>query len=64
VDVLLPEYQYLHPGLKFTALIKLKQLIQALAVPADAMTYLLEILKFLGILTLIGASALIMLMAG
>jgi hypothetical protein len=64
VDVLLPEYQYLHPGLKFTALIKLKQLSQALAVPADAMTYLLEILKFLGILTLIGASALIMLMVG
>jgi hypothetical protein len=64
VDVLLPEYQYLHPGLKFAALSKLKQLSQALAFPADAMTYLLEILKFLGILTLIGASALIMLMAG
>ena len=64
MDVLLPEYQYLHPGLKFTALIKLKQLNQALALPEDAMTYLLEVLKFLGILTLIAVSALIMLMAG
>ena len=64
MDVLIPEYQYLHPGQKFTALIKLKQLRQALALPADATTYLLEILKFLGILTLIAASALIMLMAG
>jgi hypothetical protein len=62
VDVFLPEYQYLHPGLKFTA--RIKQLSQALAIPEDAMTVLLEILKFLGTLALIIVTALIMLMAG
>jgi len=62
VDVFLPEYQYLHPGLKFTA--RIKQLSQALAIPEDAMTVLLEILKFLGTLALIMVTALIMLMAG
>jgi hypothetical protein len=62
VDVSLPECPYLHPGLKFTAL--MKQLSQALAIPADATTYLLEILKFLGTLALIMVTALIMLMAG
>ena len=62
MDVLLPEYPYLHPGLKFTA--RLKQLSQTLALPEDATTYLLEILKFLGTLALILVTALIMLMAG
>ncbi len=62
MDVFLPECQYLHPGLKFTA--RIKQLSQALAIPEDAMTYLLEILKFLGTLALIMVTALIMLMAG
>jgi hypothetical protein len=62
VDVFLPECQYLHPGLKFTA--RIKQLSPALAIPEDAMTYLLEILKFLGTLALIMVTALIMLMAG
>ena len=62
MDVSLPECQYLHPGLKFTA--RMKQLSQALAIPEDAGTYLLEILKFLGTLALIMATALIMLMAG
>jgi len=62
VDVSLPECPYLHPGLKFAA--RMKQLSQALAIPEDAMTYLLEILKFLGTLALIMATALIMLMAG
>jgi hypothetical protein len=42
----------------------MKQVSQALAIPEDAMTYLLEILKFLGTLGLILATALIMLMAG
>ncbi len=46
MDVSLPECQYLHPDLKFTA--GMKQWSQALAIPEDAMTYLLEILKFLG----------------
>ena len=62
MDVFLPEYQYLHPGLRFSA--RMKQLSQTLAIPADASNYLLEILKFLGTLTLIAATALIMLMAG
>ena len=62
MDVFLPEYQYLHPDLKFTA--RIKQLSPALAIPEDAMTVLLEILKFLGTLALIVTTALIMLMAG
>ena len=36
MDVFLPEYPYLHPGLKFTA--RIKQLSQALAIPEDAGT--------------------------
>ena len=62
MDVSLPECPYLQPGLKFTA--RMKQLSQALAIPEDAMTGLLEILKFLGTLGLILVTALIMLMAG
>jgi hypothetical protein len=62
VDASLPECPYLQPELKFAA--RLKQLSQALAVPEDAGTYLLEILKFLGTLGLILVTALIMLMAG
>ena len=62
MNVSLPECQYLHPGLKFTA--RMKQLRQVLAIPEDAGTVLLEILKFLGTLALILATALIMLMAG
>jgi hypothetical protein len=61
MDVLLPAYQEL-PGPKFTA--RLKHWSQTLALPEDATTYLLEILKFLGIVALILVSALIMLMAG
>ena len=62
MNVSLPECPYIDPGLKLTAL--MKQWSQALALPADATTYLLEILKFLGILGLIMLTALIMLMAG
>ena len=62
MDVSLPECPYLNPGLKFTD--RMKQLSQALVIPEDAMTGLLEILKFLGTLALIMATALIMLMAG
>ena len=62
MDVSLPECPYLQPDLKFAA--RMKQLSQALAVPEDAATYLLEILKFLGTLGLILVTALIMLMAG
>ena len=62
MDVSLPECPYLHPGLKFTA--RIKQWTQALAIPEDAMTGLVEILKFFGTLGLILVTALIMLMAG
>ena len=62
MDVSLPECPYLQPDLKFGA--RMKQLSQAFAIPEDAGTGLLEILKFLGTLALILATALIMLMAG
>ncbi|MCK9375399.1 MAG: hypothetical protein M0P73_04535 [Syntrophobacterales bacterium] len=62
MDVLLPECRYLYPGLKFSA--RIKQWRQALALPADAATYLLEVGKFLAIVALILASAVVMLMAG
>jgi hypothetical protein len=62
VDVSLPECHCLQPDLKFAA--RLKQLSQSLAIPEDAGTCLLEILKFLGTLGLILVTALIMLMAG
>ena len=62
MDVLLPECRYLQPDLKLAA--RLKQLSQSLAIPEDAGTCLLEILKFLGTLGLIVTTALIMLMAG
>jgi hypothetical protein len=62
VDVFLPECQYLHTGPKFTA--RMKQISQSLAIPADALTVLLEVLKLLGTLALIVVTALILLMAG
>ena len=62
MDVSLPECPYLNPGLKFAA--RMKQLSQAFAIPEDAGTFLLEIVKFLGTLALIMTTALIMLMAG
>jgi hypothetical protein len=62
MDVFVPAYQELHTGPKFTA--RLKQWCQALALPEDATPFLLEILRFLGIMALILVSGLIMLMAG
>ena len=62
MDVILPEYQYLHPGPKFTA--RLKQLRKALTLPEDAMTFLLEIAKFLATVALLLVTAVILLMAG
>jgi len=62
VDVFVPECRYLQAGPKFTA--RMKQLSQALAIPADTLTVLLEILKLLGTLALILVTALILLMAG
>jgi hypothetical protein len=62
VDVSIPECPYLHPGLKLSAL--MKQWRQALAIPADAAPFLLEIVKFLGTVALILVTGWIMLMAG
>ena len=62
MDVFLPAYQELHPGPKLTA--RLKQWSQTLALSEDATTFLLEIVKFLGIMALILVGALILLMAG
>jgi hypothetical protein len=62
VDVSLHECPYLQPDLKLT--VRMKQWSQTLAIPADAGTCLLEILKFFGTLGLILVTALIMLMAG
>ena len=62
MDVSLPECPYLQPDLKFTA--RMKQLSQTLAIPADALAVLLEVLKLLGTLALIVVTALILLMAG
>ena len=61
MDAFLPECQYL-PETTFAAW--MKQWRRTLAIPADALTVLREILKFLGTLTLIIATALILLMAG
>jgi hypothetical protein len=59
VDTNVPEYQCLHAQLEFMA-----HLRRALAAPEDAMTFLLEILKFLGTVALIMVTAVILLMAG
>jgi hypothetical protein len=62
MDVILPAYQELHLGPRIT--VRLKQWSQTLAIPEDATTFLLEILKFLGIVALVLVGALILLMAG
>jgi hypothetical protein len=62
MDVFLPAYQELHSGPKFAT--RLKQWSQTIALPEDAMTYLMEVVKFLGIAALIMVGAFIMLMTG
>jgi hypothetical protein len=62
MDAILPECRYLSPGLKFTA--RIKQWRQALALPEDASTYLLEIAKFLATGALILATGLLLLLLG
>jgi hypothetical protein len=62
VNVYLSECPYLHSGLKFSA--RLKQWRQALALPEDAGTYLLEITKFLATGALILATGVLLLMLG
>ena len=62
MDAILPEYQYLQHGLKCAA--RMKQWRQALALPEDAATYLVEITKFLAVVALIATTGLILLLAG
>ena len=62
MDAILPECQYLQPGLKSMA--RRKQWRQALALPEDAGTYLLEITKFLAIVALLATTGLLLLLAG
>ncbi len=62
VDVYLSECRCLQPGPKSPAWIR--QWSQALAVPEDAATYVVEISKFLATVALILATGLILLMAG
>lgn len=62
MNVYLSECQYLHGGLKVAT--RIKQWRQALALPEDAMTYLLEISKFLGTVALILATGVLLLMVG
>ena len=62
VDVFVPEGQYLRPGPKFFAGIKSWR--RTLALPEDAGTYLLEIVKFLATGALILATGALLLMLG
>ncbi len=62
MDAILPECQYLQPGLKSRA--QMQPWRQALALPEDAGTYLVEIAKFLATVALIATSGLLLLLAG
>jgi hypothetical protein len=62
MDVFLPDCRYLHSGPKFTA--RLKQVRQTLALPEDAMAYLVEITKFLATGALILATGVLLLLLG
>ena len=62
MDVFLPECRCLQAGPNFTA--RFKQVRQALALPEDAMTYLVEITKFLATGALILATGVLLLLLG
>ncbi|MHB8069377.1 MAG: hypothetical protein ACYDIC_15915 [Desulfobaccales bacterium] len=62
MDAILPECQYLQSGLKSRA--QMKQWRQALALPEDAGTYLVEITKFLATVALLATTGLLLLLAG
>ena len=62
MDVFLPGCQYLPSGPKFTA--RIKPWWQALALPEDAMTYVVEITRFLATGALILATGVLLLMLG
>jgi hypothetical protein len=62
MDVFLPECRYLQAGPKFAA--RFKQVRQTLALPEDAMAYLVEITKFLATGALILATGVLLLLLG
>ena len=62
MDVFLPEYQYLYAGPKYKT--RMQELKKALALPEEATTYLLEILKFGATVALIMVTAVLLMMAG
>ncbi len=62
MDVYLPECRYLQAGPKFP--VRMKQLRNAVILPEDARTYLLEISKFLATVALIAATGVLLLMLG
>lgn len=62
MDAILPECQYLQPGPK--SMVRLKQWRQALALPEDAGTYLVEITKFVATVALLATTGLLLLLAG
>lgn len=60
MNLFLPEFQCSHTRPKFTA--RIRQLGKTFALPEDAMTFILEILKFLATLVLIMEIGLILLL--
>ncbi len=62
MDVFVPECQYLPSGPRLAA--RLKHWRPALALPEDAMTYLVEITRFLAAGALILATGVLLLMLG
>jgi hypothetical protein len=62
VDAILPEYQHLQHGLKCMA--RMKQWRQALVLPEDTATYLMEITKFLATMALIISTGVLLLLVG
>ena len=62
MDVFVPECQYLRSGPKFS--VRIKTWRQALALPEDAMAYLVEITKFLATGALILATGVLLLLLG
>lgn len=62
MNVFLSECQYLQPGEKFAA--RLNRGRQALALPEDTATYLLEVARFLATGALILATGVLLLLLG
>ncbi|MEW6659719.1 MAG: hypothetical protein AB1424_13765 [Thermodesulfobacteriota bacterium] len=62
MDAILPESQCRQPGLQGAA--RMQQWRQAMALPEDAGTYLLEITRFLATVALLATTGLLLLLAG